>query len=56
MGWAGRRNVAKDFVRRGTWTGAAARFVPPPANDPALGAAILVQTAKAGSNLAAIRG
>lgn len=50
------RNVVKELVRLGTWTGAAARFVLPPAKDPALVTAILVQTAKAGPILAAIRG
>jgi hypothetical protein len=50
------RNVVKELVILGTWTGAAARFALPPAKDPALVTAILIQTAKAGPILAAIRG
>jgi len=50
------RNVVKELVRLGVWNGRAARFVIPPASDPALSTAVLVQSAKAGSILAAAKG
>jgi hypothetical protein len=50
------RNVVKEIVRLGVWNGAPARFVIPPASDPALATAVLVQSAKAGPILAAAKG
>ena len=50
------KNVVREFVRLGGWTGHAARFDLPRAGDPALKTAILVQTAGAGPILAAARG
>jgi hypothetical protein len=50
------RNVVRELVRLGGWSGAATRFVLPASPDPALRAAILVQTAGAGPILAAARG
>lgn len=50
------RNVVKELVRLGVWNGQAARFVIPPASDPALATAVLVQPAKAGPILAAAKG
>ncbi|QUD87585.1 DUF1223 domain-containing protein [Phenylobacterium montanum] len=50
------RNVVKELVRLGHWSGAAARFSLPPASDPALKTAILVQAGKAGPILAAAKG
>ena len=50
------RNVVKQLVRLGRWSGPAERFSLPPAADTALASAVLVQTAKAGPILAAARG
>jgi len=47
------KNVVRALVRLGDWNGQAARFVLPPAGDPVLKTAILVQTAGAGPILAA---
>ena len=49
------RNVVRQLVRLGRWTGAAARFTLPAGQDPNLSTAILVQTAGAGPILAAAR-
>ena len=50
------RNVVRELVKLGRWTGPGARFALPPATDPALATAILVQTAGAGPILAAAKG
>ncbi|HEX4180230.1 MAG TPA: DUF1223 domain-containing protein [Caulobacteraceae bacterium] len=50
------RNVVRELVRLGGWSGPAARFSLPPSRDPALRAAVLVQTAGAGPILAATKG
>jgi len=50
------RNVVRQLTRLGGWTGAEARFALPPASDPGLKTAILVQTVGAGPILAAARG
>src|SRR5260221_9406336 len=39
------RNIVRELTRLGVWTGAAARFRPPAASDPARKTAILVQGA-----------
>ena len=50
------RNVVKQLTRLGAWTGAATRYPLPPAADPALKTAILVQLPAGGPILAAARG
>ena len=50
------RNVVRELVRLGHWSGAATHLPLPPAGDPALVTAILVQTAGAGPILAAAHG
>jgi len=50
------RNVVRELIRLGRWTGPATRLVVPPSADPALSSAILVQTAGSGPILAAARG
>jgi hypothetical protein len=50
------RNVVKQLVRLGAWTGPAARFALPPAADPALKTAVLVQLPRGGAILAAAKG
>jgi hypothetical protein len=50
------RNVVKALVRLGHWNGGAERFTLPPAADPALKVAVLVQADKAGPILAAAKG
>jgi hypothetical protein len=50
------RNVVRELVRLGRWSGAATRLALPPASDPALATAILIQTSGAGPILAAGRG
>lgn len=50
------RNVVRELVKLGRWTGPGAHFALPPATDPALATAILVQTAGAGPILAAAKG
>ena len=50
------KDVVRQFVRIGGWSGRAAHFDLPPATDPVLKTAILVQTAGAGPILAAARG
>ena len=50
------RNVVRQLVRLGRWSGHAARFGLPPAADPVLKTAVLVQAAGAGPILAAARG
>ncbi|MDR3509497.1 MAG: DUF1223 domain-containing protein [Caulobacteraceae bacterium] len=50
------RDVVRELVRLGPWTGAATRFSLPRSSDPALSTAILVQTAGAGPILAAAKG
>jgi hypothetical protein len=50
------RNVVRQLVRLGRWSGRAARFDLPPAADPVLKTAVLVQAAGAGPILAAARG
>ena len=49
------KNVVRELVRLGGWTGQPARFALPPAS-PGLSTAILVQTKDAGPILAAARG
>ncbi len=50
------RNVVRELVRLGRWSGSAARFTLPQAGDPALSTAILVQITGAGPILAAAKG
>jgi hypothetical protein len=50
------RNVVRELVRLGGWSGQAARFNLPTSADPALRTAILVQAAGAGPILAAAKG
>jgi len=50
------KNVVRQLVRLGGWSGEAAHFDLPPVPDPHLKTAILVQTAGAGPILAAARG
>jgi len=50
------RNVVRELVRLGGWSGQPARFSLPAGADPALRTAILVQTAGAGPILAAAKG
>jgi hypothetical protein len=50
------RNVVRDLVKLGRWTGGAARLTLPPATDPGLSQAILIQTSGAGPILAALKG
>jgi hypothetical protein len=49
------RNVVRELVRIGRWNGQAITFSTPPAKDPALTAAILVQQSGGGPILAAAR-
>jgi hypothetical protein len=49
------KNVVREIVRLGAWTGKAARFAVPAGGDPAWRTAILVQTAGAGPILAAVK-
>lgn len=49
------RNVVRELVRLGRWTGAAQILAAPPARDPALSTAILVQQSGGGPILAATR-
>lgn len=50
------RNVVRELVRVGAWSGAAGRLALPPAADPNLTTAILVQLPAGGPILAAARG
>lgn len=50
------RNVVKELVRVGAWRGAPTTLKLPPARDPALKTAVLVQVNKGGAILAAARG
>jgi hypothetical protein len=50
------KNVVRDIVRLGAWTGQPARFVLPPAADPTWRAAVLIQAAGSGPILAAAKG
>ena len=50
------RNVVKELVRLGAWSGQAARYAIPKAADPALKTAILIQLPRGGPILAAARG
>ncbi len=50
------RNVVKELVRLGAWTGAEARFALPPPTRAGLRAAVLVQSAADGRILTAARG
>ena len=50
------RNVVKELVRLGGWSGHAARYALPKAADPALKTAILIQLSRGGPILAAARG
>jgi hypothetical protein len=50
------RNVVKELVRLGAWRGAPTTLKLPPAGDPALRTAVLVQAARGGAILAAARG
>jgi hypothetical protein len=49
------KNVVRQLVRLGRWTGRPARFDLPPTPDPVLRTAVLVQASGAGSILAAAR-
>ena len=50
------RNVVKQLVRLGAWSGAATRFALPASADPALKTAVLVQLPRGGPILAAAKG
>jgi hypothetical protein len=50
------RNIVREFVRLGGWSGAPARFALPAPTDPALATAILVQAPGAGPIIAAAKG
>ena len=50
------RNVVRQLVRLGRWTGTAERFALPPASEPGLAQAVLLQTSGAGPILAAAKG
>lgn len=50
------RNIVKQLVRLGTWTGSAASFAVPAAPAPGLQTAALVQVAHGGPILAAVKG
>jgi hypothetical protein len=50
------RNVVRELIRLGDWTGAAASFPVPPVSDANLRTAILVQAGTGGPILAAARG
>lgn len=50
------RNVVKQLVRLGGWSGGAMRFALPASADPALKTAVLVQAPRGGPILAAARG
>ena len=50
------RNVVRELVKLGRWTGGATRLALPPVTDPNLSQAILVQTNGAGPILAALKG
>jgi hypothetical protein len=49
------RNVVRELVRLGRWNGQATVLPAPPAKDPALAAAVLVQQSGGGPILAAAR-
>jgi hypothetical protein len=50
------RNVVKELTRLGAWSGASAHYALPPAADPALKTAILIQLPRGGAILAAAKG
>ncbi|HWA64213.1 MAG TPA: DUF1223 domain-containing protein, partial [Caulobacteraceae bacterium] len=50
------RNVVRELVRIGAWSGAAEQLRLPPASDPALRTAILIQAPRGGEILAAAKG
>jgi hypothetical protein len=50
------RNIVRELVRLGSWSGAAQRYALPPATDPGLASAILIQAQGAGPILAAAKG
>jgi hypothetical protein len=50
------RNVVRELVRLGAWRGAPATLKLPPARDPGLKTAVLVQAGRGGAILAAARG
>ncbi len=50
------RNIVKQFVRLGSYTGTAAHFTLPPAPEPGLSVAALVQMPRGGPILAAAKG
>ncbi len=49
------RDIVRELTRLGAWNGAPVRFVAPPASDPALRTAVLVQAKDGGPILAAAR-
>lgn len=49
------RNIVRDLVRLGDWSGRPARFAMPPAREPGLASAILVQQGTGGPIIAARR-
>jgi hypothetical protein len=49
------RNIVKELVRLGAWTGKSATFALPAASDPNLKTAILVQARRGGPILAAVK-
>jgi hypothetical protein len=50
------RNVVKQMIKLGQWSGQAARFTVPAASDPNLRSAVLVQAGSGGPILSAARG
>jgi hypothetical protein len=50
------KNVVRELVRLGRWSGPATRFTLPPVEDPALSTAVLIQTAGVGPILATAKG
>ena len=50
------RNIVREFIRIGQWTGGNARFALPAATRPGLATAVLVQAGPGGAIIAAARG
>ena len=50
------RNIVREFIRIGQWTGGNARFTLPAATRPGLATAVLVQAGPGGAIIAATRG
>lgn len=50
------RNIVREFIRVGQWTGGSAHFALPVATRPGLATAVLVQSKAGGAIIAAVRG